>query len=381
MAGFRLKKTVWALALVVVFLASLCFAVSHFEIYSPIDVARALGLALQLVWESLVDPSALTTQMQRIAEIPCFYEVRTRFLVSVLTGGCGAMLALAGALYQWVFRNPIAAPTMLGVNNGVSIGVLLLVLQYGSAAQFMTGQRYLYCFVGAVVILALVTGITFIASRAGGGKRKARGKKGNRGKRSKVRRPFSVITMLLVASIISQLIGAVMTYVTATMDDAQLLTYTAILQMLNVNVEPLTFAVLGITVLVGCVPLAIMGFSLNALALPDEEAHTMGVNLTPARIAALAMGTVMIVSCEVLTGTVSMVSLFVPFIARAQFGAEFRRQTVGNVLIGAVVLLVCRTIAGSIPFVGDGFPLGVVVSLVSLPFFVAIVVTKQRTWE
>lgn len=375
MAGYKRKMMAWAIVLIAVFYGSLCFAVSHPEVYSPIDVAKALGLAVQIEFEKLFDPAALTTQFDRIAAIPCFYEVRTRFLVSLITGACGAMLALSGALYQWVFRNPIAAPTMLGVGNGVSIGVLLLVLQYGDVAQFMTGERYLYCFVGAIVVLAIVTGVTFLASQAGQPKRK-KGAKKVRG-----RKPFSVITMLLVASIVSQLIGAFMTYATATMTDMQLISYSSLLQMLNVNVEPIAFAVLGGTMLIGVVPLAFVGFSMNAMALSDEEAHTMGVNLTPMRIAALAMGTVMIVSCEVLVGAVGMVSLFVPFISRAQFGAEFRRQTAGNVMIGAIILLICRTIANSIPFVGDGFPIGVVVSVISLPFFVAIVVSKQRTWE
>ena len=88
MAGYRRKKIIWAVALIVIFYGSLCFAVSHFEVYSPIDVAKALMLAVQIEFEKFFDPSALTTQFDRIAAIPCFYEVRTRFLVSVITGVC-----------------------------------------------------------------------------------------------------------------------------------------------------------------------------------------------------------------------------------------------------------------------------------------------------
>ena len=361
MAGCKGKTIAWAIALACVFVASLGVAVSHVQYYGPQNVMDSLALLAKLTWAHLFDPAALQTQNVEAAAIEGFYEIRTRLLISLLTAACGALLAIAGSLYQWVFRNPIAAPTMLGVSNGVQIGVLVLVFQFGSTAAFMTAQRYAYCFIGALAILAIVV----ITSLAAGGKR-----------------GFSVVVMLIVGSVVSQVVGTIVSYITMLyMDDAMLIAYQNILQVLDVTVEPITFAVLGVSVLVCVAPIIVLRFSLNALALEPDEAYAFGISLSRLRVIALIMGTIMIIACEVLVGTVSMVSLFVPFISRAMFGAEFRKQLIGNALIGSTVLLVCRTIADFIPFVGEGFPIGVIVRFVALPFFVAVIVLQQRTWE
>jgi ABC-type Fe3+-siderophore transport system permease subunit len=76
-----------------------------------------------------------------------------------------------------------------------------------------------------------------------------------------------------------------------------------------------------------------------------------------------------------------MVSLVVPFAARAVFGSEFRKQLLGNVLLGALVLLVCRDLVSCIPFVGDGVPLGTMVTFVTLPAFVWVMAIAQRQWN
>ncbi len=361
MAGNRGKVIAWTVALIVVFFASAGVAVSHVYYYDPKTVFDSICLLIKLGFEHLFDPGALQTKNVEMNAIDGFYEVRTRLLISVLTAACGALLAISGSLYQQVFRNPIAAPTMLGVSNGVSIGVLILILQFGGAAAFMTGTRYLYCFVGAVVILGLVVGVTLAACRGKG---------------------FSVIVMLLAGSIVSQVAGSIVGYITMLyLNDSELIAYQNILQVLDVSVEPITFAVLGAVILVSAIPVFIMRFSLNALALEPEEMRVFGMSPAVLRVVAIGFGTIMIIGCEVLVGTVSMVALFVPFISRATFGAEFRKQLLGNALIGSTILLGCRAIADLIPFAGEGFPIGVIVSFVALPFFVAAIVLQQRTWE
>ena len=76
-----------------------------------------------------------------------------------------------------------------------------------------------------------------------------------------------------------------------------------------------------------------------------------------------------------------MLSLVVPHVSRAFFGADFRKQFAGDVLIGVFLLLACRVILSFLPFVGSMLPIGTVVSVLVLPAFVWILAMQQRSWE
>lgn len=351
----------WGAMTLVAVLVSCCAAVSHVEIYSPQEVAQSLGLLARWCAASVFDPPALPGLGMEAAALGPYYEVRTRLLISLLTVGCGVLLAVSGSVYQLVFRNPLAAPTMLGVSNGVQIGVLVLVLQFGGVAVFMNSTRYLYCFIGALVVLALVLVVTLLVCGRGA---------------------FSVYTMLLIAAVFSQIFGSISGYIVSSVfDDETLIVYQEILQVMDVSVEPLTFALLAIALVVAVIPIVLCSFSMNALSFSKDEASLMGVSQNGLRAVALALATVMIIAAEVLVGTVSMIALIVPFISRAFFGAEFANQLKGDVVIAPLVLLICRFIADCIPFVGLGVPIGVVVNFVLLPFFAIIVARGSRTWE
>jgi len=112
-----------------------------------------------------------------------------------------------------------------------------------------------------------------------------------------------------------------------------------------------------------------------------DDSNSMGVNTRFVKFLALVLGSLMMTAGMVHCGAVGMVSLMVPFISRGIFGAESRKLFWGNLLIGGFVLLLCRDIAFFIPFSGDGIPLGSVVEFVTLPVFVAILLSKRRTWE
>ncbi len=351
----------WGIATLAAVFLSCSAAVSHVEFYSAADVIQSLCLLARWCVASIFDPSALPDLGAQAAALGPYYEVRTRLLISLLTVGCGVLLAVSGSVYQLVFKNPLAAPTMLGVSNGVQIGVLILVLQFGGAAVFMNSTRYLYCFIGAVAILAFVLVVTKLICGRGS---------------------FSVYTMLLVAAIFSQIFGSISGYILSSVfDDDTLIVYQEILQVMDVAVEPLTFAILAIALAAAVVPMFALSFSMNTLSFAKEEANLMGISQNALRAVSLTLATVMIIAAEVLVGTVSMVALVVPFISRAFFGAEFSNQLKGDLVIAPLVLLICRFIADSIPFVGLGVPIGVVVNFVLLPFFAIIVAGRYRTWE
>lgn len=352
----------FALALALVAAFSLCQGVSEPGLlYSPTDVLGCYAGWLKLNVGVLFDPSLSLEKSAILAAYPMYYEVTTRFVYTLVTVVCGALLALSGTLYQTAFRNPIAAPAMLGVSSGTSAGLVLLVYVFGTQAAYMTSQRYLYCFAGGLAVLVLVMGL----GRLAGGKR-----------------GFDLVDMLLVGTIVSSLLGTLTSYVTNYLFDySQWLAYYTVSNVTDLDASGITLAVLAVATLVSVGPIVVFRFRLNGISFSDEEMQSLGIRPTGMRVLAIACGSLMILTAQMLCGAVSMVSLVVPFVSRATFGAEFRRQFKGNLLIGALVLLAARDIASLIPFVGVGIPVGTVVSVIMLPAFAWVMSTAQRTWR
>lgn len=355
------RKMKWLIcAAAFVFLVSLCFRsitvgfVSPIETFVNLKTWIHLNLGRAFHWPIYLERFSILNEMET------YGESVGRFKITVITFLCGMLLALSGMLFQSVFRNPIAAPTMLGVSTGVQLGILLLVVNYGANAINMSAEKYQYCYIGGIAMLILV----LAAGKLSSGKKK-----------------FSVFDLLLVGAILSQIVSAVTSYYTVSMENEELLVYQQISKAMNVNTEPVSFLVLFIVTAVSIVPVYFMRFSFNAICFDNEESSSMGISAGKVKIAALILGTLMIAAAMVHCGTVGMVSLIVPFISRGIFGAEFRNTFWGTLLIGGTVLVICRDIASMFTFGGDGLPIGTVVEFVALPIFVIILLSQRRTWE
>ncbi len=360
-ARSRTKNLILGGALLVLCVLSLGLGVSEVGlVYTPAQVWGCVAGWFELNVVAVFDPSAALAKTRILAEYPMYYEVVTRVVYTAITVICGALLAVSGMLYQTVFRNPIAAPTMLGVSNGVSVGLVALVWLFGTRATYMAGERYLFCFVGGLAVLLLVMGLGRLVSG---------------------RRSFNLIDMLLVGSIISSLLGTAVGYVTNYLfDDTLWLVYYELDNATDLDATGFTLAMVTGLAVLSFLPVVIFRFRMNCVAFSDTDMRLFGVNPAVMRFVALAAGSLMILTAQTFCGTVSMVSLVVPFVARAVFGTEFRKQLVGNVLLGALVLLVCRDAIALVPFVGSGIPLGPMVTFVTLPAFVWVMTAAQKQW-
>lgn len=336
--------------------------VSEYEVLSPIQVAYVLYLHAYNFIGSVTHLFSPYEQAWLMENAYGYYAIPERAGVIGITLVCAVLLAVSGALYQAVFRNPIAGPGMLGVGSGVSMGMMLLVYLFGASASGMLVERYAYCYGFGAAILAFVI---FMGRKLSG-----------KGK------PYDIVTMLLLGSILSQLLGFVVSYVTLfVMDPGTYEMYYALSQMLVVDTSPVSWACLGVATLVSFVPIWHMRFKLNALAFDEQEVRLLGINATALRALALVCGAIMILAAQIHTGAVAMVSLIVPFLSRSWFGCEFRKQLAGNICIGTILLLVCRDVADLIPFVGDGIAIGSIVAVFAMPLFLVIVAKSLRGWE
>jgi iron complex transport system permease protein len=358
---YKKKLRLLTLAIIVLFAFSLCIRTATPGFYSPAEVFLNLKTWISINIAHLFHTGAWLSRFSIIdAQGIGYYESSYRLLVSVITFVCGMLLALAGFIFQSVFRNPMAAPSMLGVGTGVQVGLIIMVLTYGGAAIGMPLEKYKYCYIFAIAMLAAVMGVAKLSS----GKRK-----------------FSVFDLLIVAAIVSQIVGGVTSYFVYGMDNSFALALQNLSNVLTVNVEPVSFLLLGIVTAVSIVPFFLMRFSFNAVCFDTDDSNSMGVNTRFVKFISLVLGSLMITAGMVHCGGIGMISLMVPFISRGIFGAESSRLFWGNLLIGGLILLLCRDIAFFIPFSPDGLPIGTAVEFVTLPVFVAILLSHRRTWE
>jgi iron complex transport system permease protein len=349
------------LGIVVIFFFSMTVKTTVPGFNTPAEAMRNLYTWIELNLARLFHQPIWLDRFDVIMALGGSYQdTVSRFLISVITFACGMLLALSGNIFQSVFRNPIAAPAMLGVGTGVHIGIVVLVLTYETAAYGMPGTKYAYCYLFALIMLGAVMLIAKLSS----GKRK-----------------FSVFDLLIVASIFSSVVGAVTSFFTYGMDNDLALVMQDISNAIIVNTDSLSLGILGIVTLISVLPFFLLRFSFNAVCFDNEESSSMGVNTRFIKFFSLVLGSLMVVAGMVHSGSVGMISLMVPFISRSLFGAESRNLFWGNLLLGGLVLLICRDIAAFIPYGNHGFPIGGIVQFLSMPIFILILISGRRTWE
>lgn len=358
----RVRYLAFGGVLLAVVLFSLCLSSTQPGLVrNPGEVIGSIGLWFKLTYLELTAPVAYAEAYHAmLVDMPYYSDVILQVWMVFKYLACGVLLALSGMLYQNTFRNPIAAPSMLGVTSGMNVAVLILVLQYGYQAVNYGDEYCLYSFVGGAVVLALVM---------------------LGGKWMSGRRQFNVVNMILMGTIVSQLLGVIVSYAqVAFMDEQAWQAYYMLQNALGVQ-GPWMYLSLIVGGLVALVPVVLFRFQLNLVSFSDDEARLLGVNPTKLRLVALGCGSLMILVAQMNTGQVAMASLVVPFVARAVFGSEFRKQLAGSALIGALVLVVCGDLSTALLFDGTAVGLGPIVTLLAMPLFVWMLAIRQRSWE
>lgn len=353
---------IFLVALIVVGAFSLCVSSSHnFKLYSPSEVLGAIGTWFHLTFLQITDYSTYVVERANVLSNDLSYtDILGGFARLFKYVTCGALLGTAGMLYQNTFRNPIAAPSMLGVGNGTSMALLIMVLVFGTSAINYAELYYVFAYVGGALVLALV----LLGGRCLSGKNQ-----------------FNVVNMILVGTIVSQLLGVIMTYVQNNfVSDAEWTVYYQLQAEGSTN-ELFMYITIIFGIVACFVPIVLYRFRLNLVSFSDEEVKLLGVSPLGLRILALVCGSLMVLTAQVNAGQVAMASLVVPFVVRAVFGSEFSKQLVGNVLVGSLLLLVCGTLSSTIIIWGLSVDVGTIVTILVMPLFVWMLAVRQRSWE
>jgi iron complex transport system permease protein len=264
----------------------------------------------------------------------------------------GMALGLAGGVMQGVARNPLADPGILGVNAGASLAIVVAIVVVGVGS--VLGYVW-FAFAGAAVAGVLVY---LLGSVGRGG--------------------ADPVKLTLAGAALTALLASITTAILL-LDVETLDQYRSWAVGSIAGRDVGTVAQVAPFILAGGVLALVSAKLLNALALGDDVARSLGQRVQFARAAAAASVVLLVGAATALAGPIAFVGLAVPHAARAITGPDYRWVLPFSAVFGAVLLLGCDIIARVVARPAE-LPVGVVTALVGAPFFIALV-RRRRTVE
>ena len=318
-----------------------------------IAAALTLGrypLRLREIVEFLTAAAGLASMAQERfdALYNLIVEIRLpRVLAAVLVG---AGLSVSGAAFQAVFRNPLVSPGLLGVLGAAAFGAalgMLLSLDWGAiqALSFVMGLAG----VGFGVLVASLFG------------------------------RLSIIMLVLGGIISSGLFSALLSIVMYLADPDDVLPNIVHWLMGSLARADLG-QVLGLIVPVagGAVLLSAMGRLLDALAMGDDEARSLGVPVGLVRAAVILVATLVSALTVSVAGMIGWVGLIIPHIARLLVGPANHRLLPLSACLGGLFLLACDALARSAA--AAEIPIGIITELIGIPVFLLVLHRVRKEW-
>ena len=275
-------------------------------------------------------------------ELIIIKEIR---LPRVLAGALiGSGLALAGTVFQGVFRNPMADPYVLGVSSGAALGAALaIVMRLGYTALGVYSVSILSFLIATLTVFA-VYGLAKVGSRA------------------------PVITLLLSGVAVSIFLSSLVSLLQVFSGwELHRLVY----WMMGgfSYIEWADVLVVFPLISIGTLVTYLFSRDLNIMTLGDEEAQHLGVNVERSRKILLAVGSLMTAAAVSVSGLIGFVGLVIPHLTRMLVGPDHRVLIPSSFLTGGIFLVFCDTLARAISGSTE-LPVGIITALSGGPFFI-----------
>ena len=321
-----------AAALLALFLFSFVLGRYDVPIWQVVRILLSRLLPLEQTWTGNMATAVLNVRLPRI-------------LLACLVGGA---LSAAGTAYQAVFRNPMAAPDILGASSGACFGAALAIL-LGTGRLSVTALAFAASLATVVLVYAI-----------------ARRIRGNQ-----------VVNLLLSGIMISSLFSAGTSYIKLVADPTNQLpaiTYWLMGSLSGTRMQHVVFALIPMAV--GALPLLALRWRINLLTLSEEEARSMGVNTRALRLVVILSATVLTAASVAAAGMIGWVGLVIPHLGRKLVGSDCRRLLPAAMLMGAFFLLAVDNISRNLLAVE--IPIGILTAFVGAPFFLYLMTRKEH---
>ncbi|MHB1323313.1 MAG: FecCD family ABC transporter permease [Coriobacteriia bacterium] len=303
----------------------------------PDEVLGAVSRALSGHGSTLADALVVDLRLPRV----------------LLAALVGASLALAGVLYQALFKNPLADPYILGVSSGAGLGATLSLSLLGTSYLARAAGVPLGAFAGALLTMLLVVRL---ASRRG---------------------RLDPTSLLLAGIAISYTLSAITSFVLVF--DRESMTSVVYWMMGGLgNRSWEHVATLGAMLAAGSIVPLLFHRELDLMLLGDERAGQLGVSVERFKLLALGSASLVVAGAVSVSGLIGFVGLMTPHMVRLVVGPRHRLLLPASVLAGAIVLVVADMLA-RIVLAPVEIPVGIVTALAGGPFFIWLLVRKERS--
>jgi iron complex transport system permease protein len=271
----------------------------------------------------------------------------------ILAGLVGASLAIAGAAFQGLLRNPLADPYTLGVSSGASVGAVLTLFFQLSIPIIggFTLPLLSILFSWATIFLVL----TFAR---------------------KIERSMRVETIILTGIIFSSFLGAIISLMIALTGDELRQIIGWLLGSVSMRGWEYIKIILPFFV-IGSIILIFNAKELNAMSFGEERAHHLGVNVQKRKLIILTAGSILTGAAVAVSGTIGFVGLVIPHLSRLLWGPDHRHLLPLSILTGSGFLILADLISRSIISPTE-LPIGVITALIGAPVFALILLQRRR---
>ena len=271
----------------------------------------------------------------------------------ILGGLVGAALAVAGATFQGLLRNPLADPYTLGVSSGAAVGAVFVII-WGGGLTILGMSLVPFSAVAAALVTLLAV---YSLARIGG--------------------RVATQTIILAGVVIGAFLSAILSFMLT-------LSYS--------NLEQVIFWLMGSLALKSwdhilfAIPFIVIGLSaawffardLNIIALGEESALQLGVNVDRTKKVLLFIAAMLSAAAVSVSGTIGFVGLIIPHLVRMVAGPDHRVLIPVSALVGAIFLILADTIARIIVAPSE-LPVGVLTAFLGAPFFAYLLRTSKKS--
>ena len=360
----RRRGRILYVVLAAVFLAAFCWCVLTGKYYTaPGDVFRCLlwGIVDKIIWvlELPTKIPGLHLSYSIPNPIPVTWEKKVglvllsirapRVLGAMLAGGG---LAISGASYQSVFRNPLVSESLLGVSSGACFGAMLAVV---------LGLSHTMTYMLAFLFAAVTVFAAYLISR--------------------LLRGNPTLTLVLVGTVLSSLMSAGYSILRYMPDpiSSQMSDFMFWLMGSLSRLDSKNMAVLFLAVAIGGTVIMSQRGRMNGMSLGEEQARALGINTGRVRLLIIAASTGMTAVIISACGIIGWIGLMVPQIVRMAAGPDNRRLIPCSFFAGGTFLMIIDMIV-RVPASGE-VPVGVLSAMVGTPIFLLALVRQKMGWS
>lgn len=271
----------------------------------------------------------------------------------VLAGLVGASLAIAGAAFQGLLRNPLADPYTLGISSGASIGAVL-TLFFGISLPF--ARAFTLPVLSILFGFATILFVLFFARR--------------------IDRLLRVETIILTGIILSSFLGAIISLMIALSGEE----LRQIIGWLLGSVSMRGWDYIKIMIpffAIGLFILLMNTRELNAMSFGEERAQHLGVNVEKRKLLILLAGSLLTGSAVAVSGTIGFVGLVIPHLTRTLWGPDHRHLLPLAVLTGSGFLILADLVSRTVIAPAE-LPVGVITALIGAPVFALILMRNRK---